>query len=275
MEQFETWRVSLLHGREGEGWNSSSYAFKPKVISHAVSKYGCVLWLDSSFEVHSPLACLFDHIMRYGLLLSINSWLFPSAYAHHETLARFNVWHPAQQQSEKTQGFRVPRLGTQLPMEIQSGIVGVSSLHDNVVKLIIKPWLDCANLAECIAPNGSDKSNHRQDQTVLNAILVSLAYKADDASTPSSSAAAAAALAAAVPVSGKIFSHVDSKHDSTCDVQCFKMHPAADADDAAADAAAAAASAAAGYKALRCRGGCAGYQRHESVSGCFSVTYDV
>jgi hypothetical protein len=201
--------------------------------------------------------------MRDGLLLSVNSWLFPSAYAHHATLARFGVWHPAQQHSEEA--LKQPRFDTRLPMEIQSGIVGMSSRHENVVELIMKPWLDCANVEECIAPSGSDKSNHRQDQTVLNAIVVSLAYKADNSSTSSSSAAAAAALAAAVPVSGKIFSQVDSKHDSTCDVQCSKKHSAANA----------AADAAAGYKALRCTGGCTGYQTHESVSGCLSVTYDV
>jgi len=30
-----------------------------QVIAHALSKFGCILWLDSSFELHSPLTCLF------------------------------------------------------------------------------------------------------------------------------------------------------------------------------------------------------------------------
>ena len=122
-----------------------------QVIAHALSKFGCILWLDSSFELHSPLTCLFtlveplnpepqvsvlkpqtshmatnaatfnkmDCYSRYYMTLhvtchtshvtchtshvtrhlshvtrhtshvtQVNSWLFPSAYAHPATLAR-------------------------------------------------------------------------------------------------------------------------------------------------------------------------------------------
>lgn len=239
---------SGLHGRAGEGWDKSSYAFKPQVILHAVSKYGCVLWLDSSFEIHAPLTCVFDQILEDGLLLSVNSWLFPSVYAHRATLERFGVWHPSSEQSKQQEKI------DQLPLEIQSGIVGVSSTHQHIVDMIIKPWAECARQPECIAPEGSDKSNHRQDQTVLNAIVVSLGRRAGMPSLSSSSSAsssfssAAASFIAALPVSGNIFAQVNPSHDASCIVQCVStLSTAADT--------------------RKCSGGCAGYERQETVSG--------
>jgi hypothetical protein len=238
VESIEGVHVTKLHGESGEGWDRSSYSFKPQVLSHALAKYRCVLWLDSSFEIHSPLDCLLNYIEANGLLLSVNNWLFPSAYAHPASLQHFGVWHPANNVSLH-QAVQEQIAASGLPLEVQSGIVGISSSHRHVLDLVVQPWVECARLSQCIAPDGSDKSNHRQDQTVLNAIIFSINSRiaelqssakssAPPPSSPEAAAAASAATiealssaaAAAVPVAGDMFYMAEPARDSTCSVHC-------------------------------------------------------
>lgn len=52
----------------------------------------------------------------------------------------------------------------------EAGMIGFQlqqSIYDN----IILPWSNCALDADCIAPPGSSRSNHRQDQSVLTYLL--------------------------------------------------------------------------------------------------------
>ncbi|BFI03171.1 hypothetical protein MPTK1_1g01350 [Marchantia polymorpha subsp. ruderalis] len=37
-------------------------------------------------------------------------------------------------------------------------------------KEIARPWYECALIRQCIAPDGSDRSNHRQDQAALSVL---------------------------------------------------------------------------------------------------------
>ena len=40
-----------------------------------------------------------------------------------------------------------------------------------VMNSIVEPWKRCALIRECIAPQGSSRRNHRQDQSVLTYLL--------------------------------------------------------------------------------------------------------
>jgi len=55
-------------------------------------------------------------------------------------------------------------------MEVIGGIVGFRG--DAPVALAwLRQWVECNLRLECIAPHGTDRSNHRQDQSGLNLLL--------------------------------------------------------------------------------------------------------
>ncbi len=146
---------------------------------------------------------------------------------------------------------------------------------------------------------GSDKSNHRQvesccylrlvvlacnllaqDQTVLNAIIVSLEIHNSSLFSslplpPPPPSSFAAAAAAAVPIVGDLFAPVSASHDATCRVTC--------AAASASSGSAASSTADDGNNGdldgnrgwERCFGACPGYERQGSVSEVSLVTCHV
>ncbi len=40
----------------GQGWETSTYAFKPVVLREALQLSGCILWMDSGLELRQPVA---------------------------------------------------------------------------------------------------------------------------------------------------------------------------------------------------------------------------
>jgi hypothetical protein len=42
---------------------------------------------------------------------------------------------------------------------------------DALVRNVIRPWFECAMDRQCIAPDGSSRKNHRQDQAVLSYLV--------------------------------------------------------------------------------------------------------
>ena len=51
-----------------------------------------------------------------------------------------------------------------------AAIIGINYNVDWVRRLV-KEWRDLALVKECICPDGSDRSNHRQDQAVLTILF--------------------------------------------------------------------------------------------------------
>lgn len=48
----------------------------------------------------------------------------------------------------------------------------VSVNYNNInARNLIKKWSDCAKIKDCIAPEGSSRKNHRQDQAVLSVLV--------------------------------------------------------------------------------------------------------
>ena len=50
---------------------------------------------------------------------------------------------------------------------------GVVGINYNIpwVKEMIKEWRDLSLIKECICPDGSDRSNHRQDQSIFTILF--------------------------------------------------------------------------------------------------------
>ena len=57
--------------------------------------------------------------------------------------------------------------------EVWSGVVGIRRSDATVAEHIVRRWHQCALQRCCIAPEGSNKTNHRQDQTALSVLVLS------------------------------------------------------------------------------------------------------
>jgi hypothetical protein len=56
---------------------------------------------------------------------------------------------------------------------LNGACIGFSYSNQTSMELL-KKWVECALIKECIAPKGSNRSNHRQDQAVLSVLAYQL-----------------------------------------------------------------------------------------------------
>ena len=130
-----------------------SYAWKPIIVHLVMTKDEAnVLWMDAGDQLRAPIR---DAIHKYwedyrGFYSGVSSgdlakWTFPATL---ELL--------------------------QVPVELRSttncnaAFLGFSAA---VYEPLVVPWLKCALNADCIAPEGSSRDNHRQDQAVLSCVV--------------------------------------------------------------------------------------------------------
>lgn len=141
------------------------YAFKPVIIDKVVSQYqnissnlnSFVYWLDS------------------GVL--INKTLFGNEFeiAHSQ-----GIYTPASKGPLKRWTVKGAAKYLDLDDEIyqnkstricSANIILIDAKNASIIDNVIKPWADCAKHKACIAPSGSSRSNHRQDQSALSILL--------------------------------------------------------------------------------------------------------
>lgn len=130
------------------------YAWKPIIVKEVLDTLALsVLWLDSGDRLTKPTALqeVFHIIEAEGYVTTKTSGT-TQIWVHPGTLRYLNA---SDMESKMCNG----------------AIVGFSRLHSNMYKDLVKPWAECALIRECIAPSGSSRRNHRQDQAVLTVLL--------------------------------------------------------------------------------------------------------
>ena len=60
--------------------------------------------------------------------------------------------------------------------QANGGVVGFHT-GSPCISTIVQPWIDCAMSVACIAPPGSNRSNHRWDQAALSMLAHKLGYE--------------------------------------------------------------------------------------------------
>ena len=132
--------------------DAGSYAWKPIIINDVMNKYNLPLcWMDAGNIIIEPLRGI-------RVLLNERGFYSPSSsgcihdWTHPKTLEYFKV---------KKSLLRKKNLC--------GGCVAINPEFDNV-RAMINRWRECALIKECIAPEGSSRSNHRQDQAVLSVL---------------------------------------------------------------------------------------------------------
>jgi hypothetical protein len=133
-------------------WESGQYAWKPAIIFEETrSKIGILLWLDAG-------NLLTGNLKRITKL--VNSKCFYSPYS----AGSIEDWtHPL------TLKFLKFPIGLLSRPNCNGAVIGFKLQCKNVQKLIYD-WNKCALNKSCIAPIGSSRKNHRQDQAVLSVI---------------------------------------------------------------------------------------------------------
>ncbi|ETW09705.1 hypothetical protein, variant 4 [Aphanomyces invadans] len=134
-----------------------TYSFKPWGLYEALQRADHVLWIDANMELRQPIDDIRHILQTHGVFYTIQRQRFPNTRFHSmETIQRFNCSAPFYSRH-------------QVPAGLQ-GYTRGSWAYTHV----LEPLLACAMENDCIAPPGTNRSNHRQDQTVLNSLLCAL-----------------------------------------------------------------------------------------------------
>ena len=158
--------------------NAGEYAWKPVIVSDVVDRLRAsgepadVVWADAGSYFHSlePIASRVR--ASGGLWLRASSgtmrqWTHPSMFARLG--ANPDDYADRPNADATLVGFAT---GTAAP-----------AARERLYQTVIAPWKACALDRDCIAPAGSSRRNHRQDQAVLSYLVHTADYAfADDTS---------------------------------------------------------------------------------------------
>ena len=132
---------------------AGEYAWKPAAIWETALEVreGPLLWCDAGNRLMGSIDPIYAVIKKQGVYSPISAGKMRT-WTHPGTLNYMNVpdW--------------------MLDMPPRNGaIVGFDLSNPHAMDLL-KEWNRLAHIKECIAPEGSNRSNHRQDQAVLSVL---------------------------------------------------------------------------------------------------------
>jgi glycosyltransferase involved in cell wall biosynthesis len=132
--------------------NAGDYKWKSLAISHSLQliqqDVRFLLWLDAGNLIVGDLKELLSQIQRYGVYTPSSSGTIES-WTHAATIQALQV---------------EPSL---LKLPNRNGALIGFDLAQNLAMRFIEEWSQLCSITELIAPVGSSRSNHRQDQALL------------------------------------------------------------------------------------------------------------
>ena len=136
--------------------NRGEYAWKPIIVADALAELGgLVLWLDAGNLVFGDLARVKSILVTHGVYTPLSGGTI-GEWTHPDSLRYLGVTPDLLRKRNRN-----------------AAIVGFNAGHRGAPELA-ELWKQCALAKPCIAPAGSDKSNHRQDQAVLSVLTYML-----------------------------------------------------------------------------------------------------
>lgn len=147
--------------------NRGNYAWKPAIIEEVVREeqannnereVNLVYWIDSGLVISTKCEDFdtdVEHCLKHGIYTPHNGRL--SRNCHPGTAHYLNI---SEEMYNSGSG-------------VSAGIFLVDVKNKTVYDRIVKPWVDCAMVEDCIAPPGAsiDERNHNYDQAALSALL--------------------------------------------------------------------------------------------------------
>jgi len=133
--------------------NAGQYAWKPVIICDVLEEFKRpVCWMDAGNVVTEPLLWLRKVLGGNGFYSPISEGTIAD-WTHPGTL--------------KALGAGRDLLGRR---NRSGACVAVAYDGNGPVSRMVRKWKACALARDCIAPPGSDRTNHRQDQAVLSVL---------------------------------------------------------------------------------------------------------
>jgi hypothetical protein len=130
------------------------YAWKPTIVDEVARKYGgWVCWMDAGNVLISDLSSLRSHVREHGFY-SPSSDKTVADWTHPGMLSWFGL------------GSDWDGLGKQ---NLNGACVCFDTRNAGAAALLSE-WARLALVEECIAPPGSSRKNHRQDQALLSVL---------------------------------------------------------------------------------------------------------
>lgn len=134
--------------------NLKVYAWKPILIIEEINtEPGLYLWLDSAAIILRPLDRIWQQIASQGQYVPTAGSSSLDYYTHSETLRLLAV-----DDHIKTQ------------LNRSGNLCGFSSQNKTIMDLL-NEWKKLCLIPELITPEGSNRSNHRWDQSILSILL--------------------------------------------------------------------------------------------------------
>lgn len=136
--------------------NAGHYAWKPIIIFRALQElrgtgqYG--FWLDAGCRLASGLKRVHDAVARVGLWSPVSSGHI-AMWTHQRTLKAMHA------------------TARDLIDNNRSGGVVAFDPEHNEARYIIGQWYTLARQKHILAPKGSSRKNHRQDQSLLSVLI--------------------------------------------------------------------------------------------------------
>jgi hypothetical protein len=152
--------------------NAGEYAWKPVIVAEVIERARAaedasdVLWADAGCYFHAlrPIA---ERIANTGGLWvrrspgTMQQWTHPLMF---DFLRADPAAYGSKQNADATLvGFAVGS--------------GPPDVREAVYRDVVLPWKACAMERDCIAPRGSSRENHRQDQAVLSYLVHRAGYQ--------------------------------------------------------------------------------------------------
>lgn len=132
--------------------NAGEYAWKPVILCNVLNEFKrCVCWMDAGNVVTNPLSWLRRITETAGMYSPRSSGLV-SDWTHPKTLKFLNASNNL------------------LHKYNLNGACIAVCYQNHKARDLVNQWKQCALIRECIAPSGSSRKNHRQDQAVLSVI---------------------------------------------------------------------------------------------------------
>ena len=132
--------------------NAGEYAWKPTIISYeAENSERLTLWLDAGNILTKRLNWIRRFTSRNGFFSPFSSGSLDD-WTHPIMLEHYNVSADIRKKSN-----------------LNGAIVAFACSYPEA-NYLLHAWVECAQNKDCIAPPGSNRKNHRQDQAALSVL---------------------------------------------------------------------------------------------------------
>lgn len=134
--------------------NAGQYAWKASIVSYFLSMdYEHLLWLDAGDKFIGDVESIQKLIEKYGFFAVPTSNTIKEL-THEDSILKLGL---------------TPQECNQL--QLSAAFIGFC-LKNQAVARLIEDWAGYSKREEIIAPPGSDRSNHRQDQSIFNLLVI-------------------------------------------------------------------------------------------------------